>query len=235
VLEANPQTAFAYGRQVSFVDTPVLPGEPAAGSTGHEIIDGRSFIRRLCASGDNPVTTPTVVVRTTLQHQAGDYRVSLPHTADLEMWLRLAALGDVVRLEAYQAFKRMHRANMQHAYVMSPTGDLVERHQAFESFLAESGADAADVDGLRALMATSLARHAIWRGAELFDLGRALDARRLLSLAFQFDDRVRTNRDWLKLAIKVRLGQAIWRFVRPAAERLRRRTSMGASPAPGRV
>lgn len=235
VLEANPQTAFAYGRQVSFVDNPTLPDEPTARAEGHEIVAGAAFIRQLCASGDNPVTTPTVVVRTSLQHEAGDYTASLPHTADLEMWLRLAALGDVVRLNAYQALKRMHRANMQHAYVMSPTGDLVERQQAFESFLDAAGPLVADAGARRADVGAALASHAIWRGAELFDMGRPQDARRLLALAVEFDSRARTRPEWLKTAMKIRMGHAIWRLVRPTASRLRRRSGIPPAEAQDRA
>jgi glycosyltransferase involved in cell wall biosynthesis len=234
-LEANPRAAFASGRQISFVDTlQALPASPA--SAGCEIVEGRTFIERLCASADNPVATPTVVVRTSVQHQAGGYKAALPHTADLEMWLRLAALGDVISLDAYQAYKRMHRSNMQHAFVMKPAGDLVERHQAFEAFLTEAGAALPNVDRLRSAMTGALAGEAICRGAELFDLGRPQDARRLLSLAIGFDRRVQTTGESLKLAIKVRMGQAIWRLVRPAARRLFRRTPpLGHTPAPGRV
>jgi glycosyltransferase involved in cell wall biosynthesis len=222
VLEATPGAAFAYGRQVSFVDAAVLPVEPASASAGHDVVEGAEFVHRLCASGDNPVATPTVVVRTSLQHRAGGYTASLPHTADLEMWLRLATLGSVVRLNAFQAFKRMHRANMQHAYVMSTSGDLVERQGAFTAFLDGPGRHLSGAGVLRTIAAESMARHAFWRGAELFDLDRPQDASRLLTLAAEFDGRVRRRPEWIAMALKIRMGTRVWRLVRPAVSMFRR-------------
>ena len=43
------------------------------------------------ASGHTPIQAPTVVVRTSLHRQIGDYLLELPHTADTEIWLRMAA------------------------------------------------------------------------------------------------------------------------------------------------
>jgi glycosyl transferase family 2 len=223
LLDANAGAAFAYGRQVPFVDSPTLPDELAGRSVGHELIDGAEFIRRVCASGDNPVATPTVVVRTSLQHRAGGYTASLPHTADLEMWLRLATLGSVVRLNAYQAFKRMHRSNMQHAYVMSPTGDLVELRSAFDAFLDGEGRQQFGLPALRTSAAAALARHAFWRGAELFDRGRSQDADRLFALAVTFDPHLRTRPEWMAMSLKIRLGTRLWRIVQPAARLIRAR------------
>ncbi len=222
ILESHPDVAFAYGRQVSFSESPALPDEPVSRLIGHEVIDGIEFIRRVCSSADNPVATPTVVVRTARQHQAGDYTPSLPHTADLEMWLRLAAIGSVARLDAYQAFKRMHKTNMQHAYVSGATGDLIERQSAFTLFLDRAAEQLPDTVALRAASAGTLARHAVWRGAELFDLGRAQEAMDLLALATQFDAGVRNRREWVTLAIKTQMGSRFWRLVQPAAGWVRR-------------
>ena len=41
------------------------------------------------------MSTPSAIVRTSAQHRVGGYRPELPHSGDLEMWLRLAAVGSV--------------------------------------------------------------------------------------------------------------------------------------------
>src|SRR5207302_31443 len=83
------------------------------------ILRGEAFVEACCTSADNPVATPTAVVRTALQHEIGGYRKSLPYTADLEMWLRFAARACVAWVDAHQAYKRLHASNMQHQYVRS--------------------------------------------------------------------------------------------------------------------
>ena len=39
----------------------------------------------------NIVPTPTAIVRTAMQKQVDGYRFELPHSGDMEMWLRLAS------------------------------------------------------------------------------------------------------------------------------------------------
>ena len=51
------------------------------------------------ASGHTPIQAPTILVRTSLHQKIGDYLPSLPHTADTEIWLRMAAHGVGVRAE----------------------------------------------------------------------------------------------------------------------------------------
>jgi glycosyltransferase involved in cell wall biosynthesis len=233
ILESRPDAAFAYGRQISFADVPALPEGTTATSNGHELIEGTEFIRRLCASADNPVATPTVVVRTRFQHQAGGYTKSLPHTADLEMWLRLATLGAAVRLDAYQAFKRMHKTNMQHAYVMNPAGDLVERQEAFASFFAGSSRQVIGVVELQERVTAALATQAFWRAGTLFDAGRVDDSNAVLELATRLDPRVRTRPGWTAMAIKRWLGLRAWQAMRPAAQLLKRGLTAGRATASG--
>ena len=52
-------------------------------------------------------------MRTSVQKQVGGYDRRLPHTGDLEMWMRLAAHSDVGYIRGVdQAFYRMHDQNM---------------------------------------------------------------------------------------------------------------------------
>ena len=44
-----------------------------------------------CATASNPITTATAMMRTSLLHSIGGFDEALPHTADMEMWLRFAA------------------------------------------------------------------------------------------------------------------------------------------------
>ena len=65
---------------------------------------------------ENPITSPEVVMRTSLQKSVGGYDARLPHAADMEMWLRLAANADVGFIRGVdQAYYRLHRENMRKA------------------------------------------------------------------------------------------------------------------------
>ena len=220
VMAANPSVSMVHGRQVAFSGEPVLPaGYDAPGVT---ITAGSAFIEQLCAAGDNPVATPTVVARTTVQRLVGGYDATLPHTADLEMWLRFASFGAVARLEAYQAFKRGHERNMQHAYVHRAAGDLRERRDAFERFLSRPECVVLNREGLQHTATKALASSAFWRGAELFDLGVVDDAVALCQLAADLDPALTGRREWKRMQIKRRLGPDMWRRLRRAVSAIRR-------------
>jgi glycosyltransferase involved in cell wall biosynthesis len=220
-LEAHPAAAFAYGRQVVFGETPVLADEPAAASAGVIVSSGAEFIRRACTTAENSVPTPTVVVRTALQHRAGSYTASLPHTADLEMWLRLAALGSVIQLQARQAFKRRHDSNMQNAYLQQPFGDVRELAQAFDSFLDGAGRTMPDAAALGRAVHAQLAVRALYRAVAVFDAGMPDEADDLLAMATGFDPGIRRHRKWRSMAIKRQLGPRVWRLLAPAIRLVR--------------
>jgi glycosyltransferase involved in cell wall biosynthesis len=225
LLETHPNAVFAYGEQVPFSDRAVLPQDAAQRAAAPaEHIEGRAFIGRLCGAAENPVATPTVIVRNAAQRRAGDYMASLPHTADLEMWLRLALLGDAIRLPRYQAFKRRHGSNMQNAYVHRAIGDFVERREAFLSFLdGPAVAEPERSEWMRQANA-ALARQAVWRAALLFDDGSVSDAGRLLAYAGSWYPDIRQEQSWKRMQLKRRLGPRIWRLVRPVVDGLRGRT-----------
>ena len=67
----------------------------------------------MCRLGHTVVSSPEVVVRTRLQQQIGGYLPSLPHTADVEMWMRFAAHSGVAFIKGVdQAYYRIHGTQM---------------------------------------------------------------------------------------------------------------------------
>src|SRR5262249_10319924 len=107
LLDAYPQGRPTYGRQGLFSSDAPPPDGPAAADGGWRILSGGEFLQWCCRTGQNPVPTPTAVVRTALQKRLGGYRPDLPHTADMELWLRFAAHAAVAVIDADQAWKRM--------------------------------------------------------------------------------------------------------------------------------
>jgi len=226
-LDAHPEVGLVYGRQVLFSDAPPAVTDPAATESGPRILTGSEFLEWCCRSGQNPVSTPTAVVRTALQKRVGGYLAELPHPADMELWLRLAAHAAVAVIDADQAYKRMHPTNMQHQYLASALGDLPHRHAALEALFRDHGGRIAGADRLRARAARALAEEAFWSASKAFDRGDVTACQQCLDYATGLDPGLRNWRPWTRLQWKRRLSPRLWGAVRPVLDQLRR-TPCGA-------
>jgi hypothetical protein len=101
---------------------------------------GRDWISAQCRRGLNCIFSPEACVRTSVQHAVGGYTPSLPHSGDLEMWLRIATVADVARVNCDQAYRRIHGASMMQTTFAGLLADLRGRLDAYESFFAGAGA-----------------------------------------------------------------------------------------------
>jgi glycosyltransferase involved in cell wall biosynthesis len=224
VMDAHPEVGLCHGLEIPF-DGDHAPTEPTAElvSPPVTIFAGEAFIESCCVSGFNPVCTPTAVVRTSLQHAVGGYRKSLPHTADMEMWLRIAARSGVAYLQALQAFKRRHKTNMQHQYLVSALGDIRERCDAFESFFRESNPPLREGARLQTLARLAMAANGFWAASRAFDRGDDAGCEECLEYAVQLNPALPSSKMWRRLVWKRRLGHAVWNLLHPLANLLRRR------------
>ena len=173
VLDAHPEVGMAYGRVVRFGDDP-----PAAEvrRRSPDLWDGASWIERRTRTATCPIASPEVMVRTSLQHALGGYRPDLPHTGDLEMWLRIAAHAKIAFLRgADQAFYRVHSMSMSRTTFQASIADLEHRKAAFDAHFDGHGRGLADLERLREQVARALAGEALWRACRAFDRKR-LDA-----------------------------------------------------------
>lgn len=133
LMEAEPTVGFTYGFALTFIDKP---------STGKDRIrnwtvwPGREWIELRCRRGLNCILNPEVVMRTSIQHAIGGYDRELPHSGDLEMWMRAAAVSDVGRVNGpVQAHYRVHDQSMQRTTFAGHVIDLEGRLAAFEKVL----------------------------------------------------------------------------------------------------
>ena len=114
LLDAHPGAGFVYGHALWFMTAPHCrrPGQ-SAGLVGLAWPDvARTSFRQ----GENPITSPEVVMRTSLLKSVGGFDARLPHAADMELWLRLAANADVGFIRGVdQAYYRLHKKNMRKA------------------------------------------------------------------------------------------------------------------------
>jgi len=188
IMDAAPDIVLTHGKCIGWNDEFPLPGPPSQQSDAWSRQD---LLGDMCTHGGNLVRTPTAIVRTSAQKAAGGYRTSLPHSADMEMWLRLAARGSVARLEAVQAIYRKHAGNMSIAYYDRDLPDLLQAKQAFDSFFLEFGAKVPGARLLQEKATRALARKAFWRGAVQACHGRVAAGRALARLAFELDPGMR--------------------------------------------
>lgn len=108
---------------------PMLP----AGRGGTRLLDPAAFIAGLARQ--NLVSTATAIVRTAVQKSLGGYLPELPHTADLELWLRFALHSRVGYIDAEQAVYRRHEGNMSLRW--RGLADMQQRKAALDMHLPE--------------------------------------------------------------------------------------------------
>lgn len=137
-------------------------------------MSGREFIELCSRHGCiNIVPTPTAIVRTDLQKATDGYRAELPHSGDMELWLRLAAHARVGFVGVPQAVYRRHSANMSLAYSgANILLDLRQREQAIEWVFRICGHQLADGSGLRRSMLAQLGRQALGQASACLNEGR---------------------------------------------------------------
>ncbi|SIN90848.1 glycosyltransferase family 2 protein [Agromyces cerinus] len=165
LMEAHPTVGFTFGHAQKFATEP-SPRAPMPAVTWATWL-GEEWIELQMRRGWNNISSPEVVVRTTVQHAVGYYNPDLPHSGDVEMWLRIAAVADVGHVNGVdQAYYRRHASNLSTGY--SGYRDIEERWRAYEGFLSDwSRTD--DAVRLGAVMRRRLSDEV------LFDLLRDLD------------------------------------------------------------
>ena len=162
VMDAHPNVGLVCGRQISFAESPPVAAAFSDTNFEYRVQSGAEYMESACATASNPMTTATAMMRTSLLHSIGGFDQSLPHTADMEMWLRLAARSSVAWIDSLQAFKRRHQTNMQYQYLATALGDLKGRPAAFMSFFAKDGDLLQEQHRLSSLARSRLGYDAFW-------------------------------------------------------------------------
>ncbi len=134
LMDRNPSVGLVYGHARTFQHE--VPVKIRTKGSGWTIWSGRDWIEMMCRTGRNFIVCPEVVMRTRIQHQVGGYTAALPHSGDMEMWLRAASISDVGRINgADQACYRRHSLSMQQTVHAGLLFDLQGRLAAFKSAL----------------------------------------------------------------------------------------------------
>jgi glycosyltransferase involved in cell wall biosynthesis len=160
LLDRYPNVGFVYGRPRHF--TGAVPPRPRGGRPRWTIWSGPEWFALRCRLGVNCISQPEAVIRTSTLRTVGEYNSALPHTSDLEMWLRLAAVSDVGRINGVdQGYYRVHPDSMQRTFNSGALADLLGRREAFLSALFVGGTRLSGVVQLEATVRRSIAAQAL--------------------------------------------------------------------------
>lgn len=103
---------------------------------------------------------------------AGGYLRHLNHAIDLNMWLRLALLGDVAETTAIQAIRRLHGNQLTAFYRANPARDFAALYANVRHFLTHEGATLEGVEVDHRNFAKRMSLSAIRTSARLFCRGQ---------------------------------------------------------------
>lgn len=216
-FKRHPTASFCHGHAQVLLPTQLAADALALARRGttETVLTGAQFAVALCRdSANNPVWTPTAVIRTSAQKKVGGYKKELPHSGDLELWLRLSQHGSVIELSATQAVYRRHGGNMHYSY--AGVRNLEEHMLAFESAFEDFHDGPSEVQHLR----------------RAYRRGLAFGALRVANHAINMRDEVGFEQSMIFIdkvcpAIKRTLpwyGMKLRRFAGPSALNLARRT-----------
>jgi glycosyltransferase involved in cell wall biosynthesis len=229
LMDAHPEVGVTFGNAIELSDSGnEIPINfiNVAKNSDKRIFEGREFIE-LCGA-DCLVATCTAVVRTELQKRLGGYRHELPHSGDVEMWLRFAVHASVGFISAYQGVYRQHKSNMSTAYYFisdgriiykkgGRLGDLQQRKSALDCLSEHCNDVVPGSEHLCRRLYWRLSELAVRRASWAFNEGETEESRELSDFALSVCPEIKSSSAWVALTCKRWMGGRIWRAVRPVA------------------
>ena len=220
LLDAHPDAGMTYGMAVVFQDD-VPSAASESGSEDHRVLSGEQFLAHCFHRAYCPVSTPTAVVRTAAQKEVGGYSTDLPHSADLEMWMRFAARGSIGVLRSRQAYYRWHAGNMGSQYYNQALGDRREFMLTCNRVLERWGSRYPQSAAWREALHRQVGRDALRSAEKCFELGDVEGSRAWRQLAYEVRPQVRGSGLWWRFQAKQWVGMPAWNRARAVVHRLR--------------
>lgn len=221
IMNADKSIGMVYGRAIHFQKESELPAIRSHECT-YRCFSGAEWLEARCSAGHNVISSPEVVVRGSVQRAVGEYRPELPHTADLEMWLRIAAITSIAYVRRVpQAFYRVHPKSMFRTKYLNGFADLQQRKAAYDMFFRYHQ-HVADIDRLQDLAHRALAREALWDACRAYDHNQVEEAQahKLVEFALEACPQATSLPEYASFRRRVYLGPLICK-----------RTQLFAAPA----
>lgn len=210
LLEAHPSVGFSYGYAAHFVGRPPAPRTSVRGWATWR---GEDWVAERCRAGYNVIQTTEVVMRTEVVRAVGAYRLDLPHTGDLELWMRMATIADVgFVIGPDQAWYRLHDTNMHSSVFRGGTMegqfvDLEQRWLAFDALFSGPTGRLQSPRQLADVARRTLATEALQRSSYAYMRGfRDYPVEKLVKLATSLVPTIGSSSAGRALARRQRLG-----------------------------
>ncbi|BCW73391.1 glycosyltransferase [Arthrobacter sp. NicSoilB8] len=202
LMEAHPGVGLVYGYAQEFHDK-VPP--TAEMRQSWSLWTGDEWTRIMCRRGSNIIVNPEAVLRRSVMDRLGGYRPDMPHSADMELWLRAADLGSVGRVNGnVQAFYRVHGLNMHLTDFGGGLADIQARRHVFEDMAGVPGSALDRQPGLLRMARHALAVEAVRAANQALDRGgmHASVASELATFAVETDAGVTGSAPWRAFRIR---------------------------------
>jgi glycosyltransferase involved in cell wall biosynthesis len=215
LLDAHPRVGFAYGHPIHFKDGTPLP-QARTEMHGWSIWPGHWWLARRFREANGCITSPEVVMRTSVLKEVGGFDARLPHTGDIELWMRMAALADVGYIRgADQAYYRLHEHNMSKSRDLLV--NLEHRRRAYDAVLERCREALPDPARLSDAVHRRLANEALWQAGRAYDRGRTEEVPVDALVAFAFACWPEASRliSFRGLQVRQRIGSTMMPFLQP--------------------
>ncbi|MFF2053447.1 glycosyltransferase family 2 protein [Leifsonia sp. NPDC058194] len=159
LMRRHPSVGLVYGYAPEFSDAPPPPSRSRA---REQVWKGDRWLQRICDRGTNLIVNPEAILRRDVMDRLVGYAPDLPQTADMELWMRAAAISDVGRVAGpYQGFYRVHDANMHLTDYRGLLTEIRARRDTFTAFFAGPGSGLPRAVERRDAAHRTLAREAV--------------------------------------------------------------------------
>lgn len=225
LMEAHPEVVLVYGRAIHVRGE--MPTDLPTRVTSWKIWPGEKWLGIMARRVHNPISQPEIMMRRTALETVGGHRAEVPASSDFNLWLRMASIGSVARVNGpIQGLYRVHDKSMRATIHSGLLLDFESRRDAFDVFLQESAANLSDPEGLTRVIHRSLARDAV--NAAFQDFQSGIDPQPLLQEAVALDPTVQRTLAWKSLQAQMKAGSPTWwglpgRIKRDIAGRIRYR------------
>lgn len=213
-LDDHPNIAFSFSPIRMFFGSnrqSYVHSSPLQEMSQTQILTGEQFLRLSLTTRQCLPPAPSTIVRTSFQRIAGEYNSKLVIAEDLEMWLRLACLGDVGYHPYVSALYRRHQYNLSSTTILT---DRLHAYTAFKSVLPAITERYPELATTWHSVQYSWATDFYKAANSARELGAFEDAAILARYARRIDQGFGNCFPALRLRVRELLGEVLWRKIR---------------------
>ncbi|WP_406695924.1 glycosyltransferase [Singulisphaera sp. Ch08] len=207
IMDEHPDVGLTFGRDIHFNSSLPSPNAPLELTEQNwRIIAGHDYLRAVAKTAQNFIPTPTVVVRTALHQKLGGYREGLPHSGDMELWMRFAVHANLAEMDVDQAYYRVHGQNMNLRNFGTRQAEMEQRKLAFDFLFHRYGSKIPGCKQLQRQVAACVSKEALDEAYTAFYKGDIASCRNLVELAVRADPSTSSLLFYQRLRWMLRMG-----------------------------